>query len=465
MTGETNGSGQTSIEIRELDHQLVSSIRRKLPNSPPLRSQSCIFRVPVSIRRSNQKAYLPNVVSIGPFHRGKRNLKSMERVKLWFLHCLLNRSPTPEKVLDCFVKNIRDMERYCREYYAEKISLSSDEFVEMMVVDGCFIIELFRKCCAQEVQEVEVDPGCNLSLMTFDLAYDLLLFENQLPWPVLECLWDLTVGQDQRGTSLLRCFALSFFCPVIPMISEDPLGIKLPIKHLLDFMRNILVPSAAPDTETNEDRNWHLLDFMRNILVPSAAPDTETNEDRNWLPIPCVTELLQAGVKFKVGNKKDLLDIKFNNGVMEIPPILIQEGAECLFRNLVAFEQCDRSCTDKFASYAILLDNLINSTKDVDFLCHEGIIETYFSHEDLASIFFRLCSRTVITDFSYAELSRKVNAYYKARWPKWQATLRRDYFNNPWSILSFLAAILILFFTFAQTLFSVLSYQDSLARP
>ncbi|CAL9027650.1 unnamed protein product [Prunus brigantina] len=73
------------------------------------------------------------------------------------------------------------------------------------------------------------------------------------------------------------------------------------------------------------------------------------------------------------------------------------------------------------------LDNLINSSKDEDFLIQRGIITTVLS-EDIARFFTRLYNDTIPRDLSYAELrggamgplTKNVDAYYKDRWHPWQ---------------------------------------------
>jgi hypothetical protein len=40
----------------------------------------------------------------------------------------------------------------------------------------------------------------------------------------------------------------------------------------------------------------------------------------------------------------------------------------------------------------------------------------------------------------------------------WMAKLKRDYFNSPWALISLLAAVALLLFTLAQTVFTVMPY-------
>lgn len=39
---------------------------------------------------------------------------------------------------------MKELEEKARAYYEGTITLSSNEFIELMVLDGCFILELFR---------------------------------------------------------------------------------------------------------------------------------------------------------------------------------------------------------------------------------------------------------------------------------------------------------------------------------
>ncbi|THG16404.1 hypothetical protein TEA_005847 [Camellia sinensis var. sinensis] len=67
----------------------------------------------------------------------------MEEHKLRYLQLLLNRKN--ESDADRYVTVIVSLEQEARRCYAEPISLCANEMIEMMVLDGCFIIELMRK--------------------------------------------------------------------------------------------------------------------------------------------------------------------------------------------------------------------------------------------------------------------------------------------------------------------------------
>lgn len=95
------------------------------------------------IRRANEKAYEPEKLSIGPYHRGKRKLQDMENYKLRYLKRIPRRKG--ESSAKRYIAVLMEFEEKARSYYAENINLSQEDFVDMLLLDGCFIIELLRK--------------------------------------------------------------------------------------------------------------------------------------------------------------------------------------------------------------------------------------------------------------------------------------------------------------------------------
>ena len=92
-----------------------------------------------TLQKNNEEAYTPLTVSIGPLHRGKEGLQAMEKHKQRYLHNFLGWT---QKGLVDFVKLIKEEEERINQCYAETIEFRSDEFVEMILVDTAFIIEV-----------------------------------------------------------------------------------------------------------------------------------------------------------------------------------------------------------------------------------------------------------------------------------------------------------------------------------
>jgi hypothetical protein len=56
----------------------------------------------------------------------------------------------------------------------------------------------------------------------------------------------------------------------------------------------------------------------------------------------------------------------------------------------------------------------------------------------MSALFHGLVKETfvVVYHLYFSGLVQELNAYCRKPWHKWQATLKQDYFNNPWAIVS-----------------------------
>nr|XP_011467705.1 PREDICTED: UPF0481 protein At3g47200-like isoform X1 [Fragaria vesca subsp. vesca] len=447
--GLVNGSDSINAERGGINvEQLKITLNTKiLKADSPLPSTCCIFRVPEVLRRQKVRAYEPDIVSIGPLHRGAdAKFKLVENVKEWYLKCLLWRMPSI--TLDRLIESMKELEIEARGCYSDPCNdLDQNDFIEMLILDGCFLIELFRKAPDESKQD-DHDPIFNVSCMLEYLYHDLLLIENQLPWFVLECFYNLIESDNHvpLSTVVINFFRDSVADPSIFSYRKSKSTIE--ILHIVDLIRTSLVQEHVDEPE---DPN-------------AAAPTPKLTNGTNHLPqrIPSAATLTEAGVKFRKPKEPEagspggcILNITFKDGVFTIPPLAIDERTDPLFRNLMAYEQCYHSCTHKITSYAVLMDNLIDTAKDVDLLCEKGIVANWLSSEDASKFFNDLYNDTTVIDFVYKGLCTKVNDYHNDRWNRWMEKARSDYFDTPWSIIAFATAFVLLVLTFLQTVFTI----------
>ncbi|KAB1212236.1 hypothetical protein CJ030_MR5G025004 [Morella rubra] len=167
---------------------------------------------------------------------------------------------------------------------------------------------------------------------------------------------------------------------------------------------------------------------------------------------------IKLGVKFKVGSSKNLFDIQFNNDILEIPRFIVGPLSELPIRNIVVFEQYSDS-GHYMNDYVMLLRRLVNSPKDVDLLVKNGIIEKRSDFIDGTNHIHNLSryARSNLNNFYFANLCEDLNVYYRSSWHQWKANLKQNYFNTPWAIISFVAAVVLLLLTLIQTASSVIS--------
>lgn len=81
-----------------------------------------------------------------------------------------------------------------------------------------------------------------------------------------------------------------------------------------------------------------------------------------------MTELQEAGVKIELNPKTNLLDIKFDEGVLKIPYIQLENITKSLIQNLMALEKCYNQKNMYICDYMLLMDELIKTARDVDLL-------------------------------------------------------------------------------------------------
>ncbi|XP_030520200.2 UPF0481 protein At3g47200-like [Rhodamnia argentea] len=446
MSRESNSRSNHSAEngssvhhVVHIDASFLSEVEGKMQELPRRLNRSagrdscCIFRVPQSLSKINEKAYQPHIVSIGPFHHGKPDFQMIQEHKWRFLSDLLLRAESKRVVLKDFFEAVAPMEEEIRKSYSETLEFDGRDLVRMMVLDGCFIIELF--CKVGRIVSADLDdPLFTMAWVLPFLMRDLLRLENQIPYFVLRKLFDLSVESGDNGTSLAK-LALGFFNYMV----QRPM-------HVLEkyYHKEVM----------------HLLDLFRMSYIPDCQEEVR-RPSRFLHLIQCAKKLGQAGVKFSPRKTHSILDIKFRNGLLEIPILTIDDFWSSLFLNFVAYEQCYRHSTKHITTYATFMGCLINTPADAGLLGDRKIVENYFGTDEEVARFFNNVGKDVVFDIHRSYLSKvfeEVNEYYQNDWHVRWAGFRHTYFSTPWSFMSAAAAILLLLLTTIQSFYAVCQY-------
>ncbi|MQM15269.1 hypothetical protein Taro_048213 [Colocasia esculenta] len=430
--------------------------------------QPYIWKVPPGIRDHDKEAYEPKLISIGPLHHGREISLPMDELKLMYLRDLLGRSR--KRQISSYIRVIRDIELRARKQYSESLrSLCTDAFVMMLVVDGCFIIECFLKKFFSKRQEATQMASSTVRWRLSHLRRDLMLFENQIPFFVLvalfnECSIPLITGRHHGSITLIE-IVLEFLKIKLP---RDKYPEAHQVHHLLHLHHLCLDPSLSLDASRSgcpyrrlilnrlEDAAIMIslillsLPFLLLIRKPpwSWFPNGQAETPRM---IPCATELEKAGVRFqkkvfKEGELNCYLKVLFVDGILEIPFLPVNESTGSELRNFIALEQCCPELGNHFTSYAVLMDNIINTEMDVTLLRNHRIIEKRLgSDAQVADMFNKLCKGTYLSYKGHynEQLYKEVNAYCDVPHHKWRASLMGSYFGNPWSIISLVAGIFL----------------------
>ncbi|KAK9291625.1 hypothetical protein L1049_019574 [Liquidambar formosana] len=422
----------------EAEHRIdIERINKEVREFPPLHPECCIYRVHDGLRKVKPEAYEPMLVSIGPYHHQNPKLLTMRKHKLRYLHLLLVRRQ--EESVERYILELEKLEGRTRKCYADPIDQafnSGEKFVEMMLLDGCFIIEILRMCSGEVLCDND-DPILNLDWMCDQIRCDMMLLENQLPYFVVSKLYDMTKNDsEQPFEDLVRC-NFSTILPISPPTSRNSSGI-------------------------DGQRVKHLLHLMHMISYPLSELALNANSNKPPEEMGSVVELQEAGVEFKmidtsrVSNDVSLLDVKFDNGLMEIPLIEVDDFAETILRNLIAFEQNSLDMDLKlFSAFQRFMDQLISSENDVKLLRRRGIIKNVLGDDKVVSDIINKLGDGVNYDrqsvLYFSHVRQKVNIHCETPWNQMKAKLKHDYFNTPWAGVSTIAAIVLLILTFLQT--------------
>lgn len=417
---------------------IEASIDKKLNNLSSNLYAACIYKVVQKLRKANEAAYSPRLVSIGPLHHGLPQLQGMEAFKLRFLNNFLCRFGIG---LNTLVEFAARKESFVRGCYEGTVNLSKEQLTEMILLDGIFIVELFLENQFLQLRDRNEIVFRN-HWMHIDLLHDLLLLENQLPISIMK--------------KLLAFVDFSF-------LNE---GINLTIYDLAhNFFKDVGNTQKIP---LYKYKARHFVEFLLILHAPvhrrePTSAGTKSDHTRS------ATELHQAGVKFNKTGGNCFFDVDFSEGgVLSIPELIVNDTTETFFRNLIAFEQCGYCgyYSEEITSYVILMDSFIDTRHDVDLLVKSGIIMNKLGDAQKVADLFNNLHKEVVTEaniFYFDELCGKLNDYskdqlheWKASCFRWRVMLRRDYFSNPWSFISVLAATVLLILTVIQTICSIL---------
>ncbi|XP_076911039.1 UPF0481 protein At3g47200-like [Bidens hawaiensis] len=407
-----------------------------------------IYRVPSCVTDLNKGAYKPQSVSFGPYHYGESNLEPMEENKHRALLHFLKRYKKP---FECYVKAVLEVADDLKHAYSsldQQWHQDTMGFVKMMILDGCFMLEILRTATGEDVDGDNPADGVDdyasndpifsnhgkLYIMPY-LKRDMLMLENQLPMLLLNTL--------------------------IAATKDDPK------QHDEEFVNKMMQRFCSPYSRiTKMGRCLHPLDVYRKSLLwenPHHKKKTVTKSHHHYVIeegdeiVRSATELYEAGIRFKKSKTRSLKGISFQGGVLKLPPVMVDDATESLYLNLIAFERLHVGAGNEVTSYIFFMDNIIDHAKDVSLLHSQGIIQNAIGSDKAVAKLFNSLSKDITLDPESAldVVHKQVHNYCKKPWNEWRANLIHTYFRSPWAILSVLAAVFLFALTIIQTIYTV----------
>ncbi|KAF8010258.1 hypothetical protein BT93_J1023 [Corymbia citriodora subsp. variegata] len=307
---------------------------------------------------------------------------------------------------------------------------AAGQFLKLMIIDGCFMLEIMRTSTQTGDSYAPDDPifSYHGELYTNpSIKQDMLMLENQLPMLVLDQL--VTVATDGK---------------------QDK-----------DLINRLILNFCSPRTHTARmGKCLHVLDVVRNSLLHHVEKTNIPHEQDEGSEkiIQSAVELKYAGIRFEKSKTNSLGDISYARGVLRLPVIEVEDTTESLFLNLIAFERFHIGAGYEVTSYISFMEDIIANERDVELLQTRGIIRNAIGSEKAVAELFHSLSKDVALDpeSSLDAVRKRLKSYCQKPWIMWKANLIRTYFGNPWAVWSLIAAIFALALSIIQTAYTVL---------
>lgn len=360
-----------------------------------------------------------------------------------------------------------------------------------MVYDGCFLLELLISGSREWNSRLDSgypSPAIAVGGMEVVLR-DLTLLENQIPLFILYKLFQLIfpyLDPDNVGVptyvGIIEHLALSLFFGYSSNSSSHSTRGYINATHFLELAHSVILKENN-NKQSPQHSSIDVVDENNNKQSQQHSSSKKVELNR------CATKLQAAGVTIKCEKysavpifTRSNFVVKFNDRVLEIPPLKITQTSESKWRNLIAWEHHVKKWTessstgcggDLFTFSALLFNDLICCASDVQLLKNRGIIvdELGMSNHDVMDLIRSIIDgvdrglvdsstyRNTIDDLNSYSAKNYVQRFLVTVWHDFRQTLEWIYDLHKFLRRGYnFAAALITLLTIIQTFYTVLSY-------
>ncbi|KAL6654578.1 hypothetical protein ACP70R_008043 [Stipagrostis hirtigluma subsp. patula] len=322
-----------------------------------------IFRFPSNLRRiGTERDYIvPSTVAFGPYYHRNPELQAMEEVKRKAVDYFFQQSAQEQEAT---YKKMISITRKARNYYADSYVLDGipdNEFASMMFIDGCFLV-MFIDYMIRASTETSWLASMIQPYM-IGITRDMMLLENQIPWPVIE-----------------------FFMALRPLTMGQIIG------FVTSCLSGRILSKGSFILDIDQDyQPSHLLCLTRSCIVGRKhVTEAPFFPDETVQSYTSAVELAEMGIKLKPTENTQLSDINIAEGpffaTLSLPPLSLDSIGACWLVNMAAFEMwTETSWTDDCSinSYLAVLSLLMSQEDDVGELRARRIIQGLSNHRAL----------------------------------------------------------------------------------
>jgi hypothetical protein len=273
-----------------------------------------VFNVAKELLAVKPEAYIPQSVSIGPYHHWRPELYEMERYKLVAVHRFEKRINKRGKFQSVVVQEFKKHDLQIRSCYHKFIDYEEETLAWFMALDAVFLLECLQFYVRHANKTSDADfkqLGRVLHLSGTSAAHnsivrDLMMLENQLPLFLLQKLLELQTGSkimaEERLSSLLTlvCQELSPFTFNFPDNSNFHINER---GHVLEVLYYAIVPIVSSNeipnpTSEEESESPDTVDIST-VRQAFSALLWKALSSLNVRPLRLFTELRQRSLNLK----------------------------------------------------------------------------------------------------------------------------------------------------------------------
>jgi hypothetical protein len=316
-----------------------------------------IHRYPQSIRDLDGRYTVPTMVAIGPYHHGQDRLKPVEQVKhVAAYHCIRESGYSVQEMYDAVVS----VSYQARSLYDKQVmaGIGDQDFLPMMFYDACFVVQ-YMLTCTTDHGEMDESLRSFFDSNDNEIFRDLMLLENQLPWPVVEAVMRFRpVPLDVFIDSLRACLQDRKVPEKVAFVLDE----RYEPPHFLGLLRHYIVGRSTtslpklPETES--------ISFSVNAI--------ELSEMGVTLIANRTTELIHMGVKKNGPIFADL----------SLTPLSLDAARASWLINMAALELCTtpnfQDAEDEASavcSYLLLFAMIVDRVEDVHELRRKHLLQ------------------------------------------------------------------------------------------
>ena len=250
-----------------------------------------VFNVPKELLADKPEAYIPQMVSIGPFHHWRSELYEMERHKLATACRFQKRKKGLAKFQSVVVEEFKKYDWQIRSCYDKFINCKEETLAWIMALDAVFLLECLQfyvRHTDKISHTADVKPlgrvldSTGTSASHNSILRDLMKLENQLPLFLLEKLLELQLGSKDKAEERLSSLLSLAFQELSPFSFKlQPQNSNLRINgrgQMLEVLYYCIVPLSNNQTPIRSE-NEKYAPYPEDISNVTPIPVEKENDE------------------------------------------------------------------------------------------------------------------------------------------------------------------------------------------